>query len=254
MWSQVALLSLALATGYYYYVRRRGAEACLAGALGASGGRSKRKKKNKKKAKSGASSLQNAEQNTDEHVKGHVEQQLEQQDAPESEASVSEEEAAITADTFEADTPDPDSADQWQAASSRSIARAQKPSALPVHRTAWSTLRDTSPERAAPASILRIAPAARPSAPPPPPRVTHAAPAPLTRKQRQNQRKSERLRDARAQAAAVQEQRLRNHQRELAERRSLEQWRSAGRLVRPAPRSEQPGGRQADIGGKLIWD
>ncbi|KAJ1963347.1 hypothetical protein GGI12_002115 [Dipsacomyces acuminosporus] len=147
-------------------------------------------------------------------------------------------------------------------------ARPQKKAAnpIPVHGSVWNDLEsdeDLSKEpepAAASARVLRIGAAQRP--PPQPQRRSvrpQAANEPLTKKQRQNMRKQQKEREARVYAAQVQEERLRQHQRELVDVRSHEQWAKAKRHAAKkgssaGPSSSKVNGTASVFNGKLIWD
>ncbi|KAJ1819060.1 hypothetical protein LPJ75_001281, partial [Coemansia sp. RSA 2598] len=166
--------------------------------------------------------------------------------------------------------------DEWEAVGQQRVAVARKRQAapIPVHRSAWEQLasdEDLDAEESKPtgARILRIGAPARPPQPSPQ-RVRYKPPTPppLTKKQRQNQRKAERVREQRAQAAELQNARLQQHQYEQFEVRSREQWKKAQRAAakrswapasgqKPGTGSAQPAIPKAAaerIEGKLLWD
>ncbi|KAJ1723161.1 hypothetical protein LPJ53_002473 [Coemansia erecta] len=301
MWSQIVLLAAAFGVGYYYASRRSGGQpggaaagraqqATMAGAFPGQnnggvvasaderGGKGRGKGRGrKKKNKGGGAAASPAEQSKEpgvQEVEAEVaeEQPLvveEEPVEPADEPAVPEDELMIPADEPMVSEDEPAvSEDEWQAVGSRGASRTQQQSTpIPVHRSAWTNLSDTSspshsPTRPAPAAILRISPVTHQPARRVQQNTRASLPssAPLTRKQRQNQRKSERLRDVRSQAAELQEQRLRQHQRDLVDVRSREQWKRAGRLEKTRPWSEQrpsrrvPQAKAAVIDGKLIWD
>ncbi|KAJ2815288.1 hypothetical protein FBU31_006980 [Coemansia sp. 'formosensis'] len=158
-------------------------------------------------------------------------------------------------------------ADEWTAVNSMSAARPTKKAAagIPTHASIWNGLtreEDLGREAegpAAPARVLRIGAAAQP--PPAGPmrvRREYANPEPLTKKQKQNQRKTERVREQRAHNSELQEHRLRQHQIALADVRSREQWtkakRTAARTSLPPKSSKTPNSSASVIEGKLVWD
>ncbi|KAJ2718889.1 hypothetical protein GGI07_005536 [Coemansia sp. Benny D115] len=164
--------------------------------------------------------------------------------------------------------------DEWEMVGRHQGAPAVRKRATPIptHPSAWQQLasdedldaRD-SDQAATPARVLRIGAASKP--PPQPVRVRrqYVEPPPPTRKQRQNQKKADRVREAKAEASALQEQRLQQHQRDLFDVRSREQWKKA-QLNPPktpwipsasASSSKTPKTKTAaaaDLEGKLIWD
>ncbi|KAJ2357958.1 hypothetical protein H4S02_012442 [Coemansia sp. RSA 2611] len=89
-------------------------------------------------------------------------------------------------------------------------------------------------------------------------RREYTNPEPLTKKQRQNQRKTERQREQRAHNSEVQDHRLRQHQIALADLRSREQWakakRTAAKTSLPPRSSKTPNSSASVIEGKLVWD
>ncbi|KAJ2742512.1 hypothetical protein GGI20_004423, partial [Coemansia sp. BCRC 34301] len=155
------------------------------------------------------------------------------------------------------------STDEWTAVDSMSAAcpTRQASAGIPTHASVWSGLaheEDLSREKTntAPARVLRIG---SPSRPPPtgPVRVhrEYTSPEPLTKKQRQNQRRTERMREQRALNTTVQEHRLRQHQIALADLRSREQWakakRNAAKTAPPPKSSKTPNSSASVIDGKL---
>ncbi|KAJ2861320.1 hypothetical protein GGI22_002483 [Coemansia erecta] len=136
--------------------------------------------------------------------------------------------------------------------------------AIPVHQTRWANLDidenldHSLNAKAAQPRVLRIG---APAGPPPKalPRIRYDPPEPqkLTKKQRQTQRQMQKRREEHAQAAAIQEQRLREHRRQLEDTRAREQWEKAKRAK--ARKAQQQGGAPKGSGpscidGKLIWD
>ncbi|KAJ2386767.1 hypothetical protein H4S02_003694 [Coemansia sp. RSA 2611] len=154
--------------------------------------------------------------------------------------------------------------DEWQAIGAAG-ARPQKQSSnpIPVHGTAWSAVADDvdlsrdDDQQPSQHRILRIGAPSRPP-PPAPVRREYTGPQPLTKKQRQDRKRAERRREERAQSAAIQDQRLRAHQRQQFDMRSREQWKSEQRkAMRGPPKGAAPShaqGAPSLIDGKLIWD
>ncbi|KAJ1893932.1 hypothetical protein LPJ81_005270, partial [Coemansia sp. IMI 209127] len=135
-------------------------------------------------------------------------------------------------------TRSPASPDEWETV--RRTDSAQTPqrasAAIPVHQTRWANLdidenldHSLNPKAAQP-RVLRIG---APAGPPPRalPRIRYDPPEPqkLTKKQRQTQRQMQKRREEQAQATAIQEQRLREHRKQLEDTRSREQWEKAKR-------------------------
>ncbi|KAJ2618088.1 hypothetical protein H4S08_000012 [Coemansia sp. RSA 1365] len=153
----------------------------------------------------------------------------------------------------------------WVAVGNRG-ARPQntKSTPIPVHDTPWSgmanevDLDEDQDKRPEAARILRIGAPAKPPSAPMPQRRQYTAPPPLTKKQRQSRKKAERQREERAQAAAVQGQRLHSHRRDLVDLRSREQWERERRNALNGPPKgappKQAKGAPSIIDGKLIWN
>ncbi|KAJ2398788.1 hypothetical protein GGI23_003034 [Coemansia sp. RSA 2559] len=163
-------------------------------------------------------------------------------------------------------THTPASPNAWETV--RNSGSAQAPqrasAAIPVHQTRWANLDidenldHSLNAKAAQPRVLRIG---APAGPPPKalPRIRYDPPEPqkLTKKQRQTQRQMQKRREEHAQAAAIQEQRLREHRRQLEDTRAREQWEKAKRAK--ARKAQQQGGAPKGSGpscidGKLVWD
>ncbi|KAJ2057234.1 hypothetical protein GGI17_005768 [Coemansia sp. S146] len=241
-------------------------------------GLSSKKKKNKRKGKAKANTKQQPLPDIEKPKSVQESTQPEAEEAPQGNSNVvgsdvsgtSEHSDAEIARAYEEEVGEEEEeemADEWVAVDSMSAARPTKKASagIPTHASAWSGLtreEDLSQETegpAAPARVLRIGAAARP--PPTGPmrvRREYTNPEPLTKKQRQNQRKTERLREQRALNSEVQDHRLRQHQIALADLRSREQWTKAKRTTAktslPPRSSKTPNSSASVIGGKLVWD
>ncbi|KAJ2337474.1 hypothetical protein GGI00_000223 [Coemansia sp. RSA 2681] len=297
MWIQLLSLAGAFGLGFYFATRGAGAPktattaplsddgATIVGAFPAQGkpvdcndsseGLSSKKKNNKSKNKG--------------KVKRHAKQQalsnletpdsVQESSLPEAAKALPQEDVGVEGDAnddaIELDNSSDDArtyeeeaaADEWTAVDSASAARPirQAPAGIPTHASVWSGLareEDLGREKESPtpARVLRIGSPARP--PPTGPvrvRQEYTNPEPLTKKQRQNQRKTERLREQRTINTEVQDHRLRQHQIALADLRSREQWtkakRTAAKTAMPPPRSSKaPSSSASVIEGKLVWD
>ncbi|KAJ2491401.1 hypothetical protein IWW37_002285 [Coemansia sp. RSA 2050] len=233
---------------------------------GNGGGLSSKKKKNKGKAKKSTKQqpLLNAES-------PELAPESKQPEARQGNSDVVDDDTSDHSDAAIAqaneDEEREEMADEWIAVDSMSAARPTKkaPAGIPIHASVWSSLKreeDLSQETvgpSAPARVLRIGAAARP--PPAGPmrmRREYTSAEPLTKKQRQNQRKTERLREQRAYNSEVQAHRLRQHQIAQTDLRSREQWAKAKRTAAKTslpPRSSKTLNSSASvIEGKLVWD
>ncbi|KAJ2696382.1 hypothetical protein FB645_006215 [Coemansia sp. IMI 203386] len=156
--------------------------------------------------------------------------------------------------------------DEWATVGQQhaTVTKKKQSNPIPVHRSAWEQLasdEDLDAEtdnKPVGARVLRIGAAARPPSPPRPIRQRPVPPPPLTKKQRQNQRKAERVREQRTQMAELQAARLQQHQYEQFEARSREQWTKAQRAAAKKPWTKAskgiPKAAVEQIEGKLIWD
>ncbi|KAJ2348783.1 hypothetical protein GGF43_004509 [Coemansia sp. RSA 2618] len=155
--------------------------------------------------------------------------------------------------------------DEWEAVGTSGVRPAIKQSnPIPVHKTAWSSVTDNvdlsqnEVQHPPQHRVLRIGARAQPPPPPAPPRREYKGPQPLTKKQKQSRKKAERIREERAQAAAIQEQRLHSHQKDLFELRSRKQWEQEQRkAIHGPPKGKAPSHAKnapSLIDGKLIWD
>ncbi|KAJ2662683.1 hypothetical protein IWW48_001741 [Coemansia sp. RSA 1200] len=167
-------------------------------------------------------------------------------------------------------SPSPDAADEWESARRTDSTRAAKrasSAAVSVHPTRWERLdsnenldQDLNPTPVQP-RVLRIGtPVGPPRQDPPRIRYDHTSETKqLTKSQRQTQRKMQKRREERAEAAAIQEHRLRQHRIQLEETRSREQWEKAKRAKAKQQQQQGSHGSKATAGpsfidGKLIWD
>ncbi|KAJ1893557.1 hypothetical protein LPJ71_007179 [Coemansia sp. S17] len=235
-------------------------------------GLSSKKKKNKRKGKAKANTKQQPLLDVEKTKSVQENTQPEVEEAPQGNSNggvsdTSEHSDAEIARAYEEEEEEGEIADEWVAVDSMSAARPTKKASagIPTHASVWSGLTreedlGREPEGpAAPARVLRIGAAARP--PPTGPmrvRREYTNPEPLTKKQRQNQRKTERLREQRAINSEVQDHRLHQHQIALADVRSREQWtkakRTAAKTSLPPRSSKTPNGSASVIEGKLVWD
>ncbi|KAJ1900747.1 hypothetical protein LPJ66_001259 [Kickxella alabastrina] len=284
MWNQVLLLTTAFGLGYIFATRKAQpkaeqpvndnlADKATMGAFPAQnkggaivideGGNGKKKSK-KKKSKKSPKAAPTEQDSTEpllpaaavvEDTKGSVViSEMEDNDDGDNN-SISIETIAHKANEVE----------NWESVGQQGVpAKRREAKPIPIHQSAWEELArdedlDAEPEQSASAArVLRIGAAAR--LPPPPPRARreYVPPAPLTRKQRQNQKKAEIMREERAVAAEIQEQRLKQHQRSLLDVRSREQWSKVKRVEAsklPArPSSKTPNSTASVVDGMLIWD
>ncbi|KAJ2025385.1 hypothetical protein IWW57_003397 [Coemansia sp. S610] len=229
---------------------------------------SKKKKKNNSKGKAKKSTKQQPLPNVESPELAPESKQPEalQGSTHAADDDTSEHSDAAIAQAYEEEERE-EIADEWVAVDTMSAARPTKkvPAGIPTHASVWNGLareEDLSQETVgppAPARVLRIGAAARP--PPAGPmrmRREYTNPEPLTKKQRQNQRKTERQREQRAHNSEVQDHRLRQHQIALADLRSREQWakakRTAAKTSLPPRSSKTPNSSASVIEGKLVWD
>ncbi|KAJ2499124.1 hypothetical protein GGH96_003784 [Coemansia sp. RSA 1972] len=154
--------------------------------------------------------------------------------------------------------------EEWESVGTAGVRPVQKTSnPIPTHKTAWSNVTDdvdlnqNNTHQAPQHRVLRMSARTQPP-PPPAPRREPKGPLPLTKKQRQSRKKAERLREERAQAATIQEQRLHSHQREQFDMRSREQWKQEQqKMLRGPPNGKAPSQAKnapSLIDGKLIWN
>ncbi|KAJ2651607.1 hypothetical protein IWW40_001507 [Coemansia sp. RSA 1250] len=155
--------------------------------------------------------------------------------------------------------------DEWQAVGATGAKPPKKQSSpIPIHSTKWSAvandvdLSEDETKQPSQHRVMRIKAPSQPPAPPAPPRRENKGPQPLTKRQRQSRKKAERRREENAHAAALQEQRLRAHQRELFDIRSREQWKRERLQEARGPPKGAPPNRSKNVphltDGKLIWD
>ncbi|KAJ2245559.1 hypothetical protein IW139_002723 [Coemansia sp. RSA 353] len=154
--------------------------------------------------------------------------------------------------------------EEWESVGTTGVRPLQKTSnPIPTHKTAWSNittdvdLNQNNTQQPPQHRVLRMSARTQPP-PPPAPRREPKGPLPLTKKQRQSRKKAERLREERAQAATIQEQRLHSHQREQFDMRSREQWKQEQQKMLRGPQNgkapSQAKNAPSLVDGKLIWD
>lgn len=264
MWNQILIVATAFGFGYYYATRKSKTEeqdtasnadreeriltstSPIIGPFSEEKAPTKKKKRNKNKKTKKQEPLSQEAEPCIEPVKFQDQKR---------------DDNGHTADAISDGIHEENDADDWESvtpsASARLMPRESK--AIPTHDTAWDSLSkepENKPdgEEVPSARVLRIGEPAR-SPPTRLPRIrrTFVEPEPLTRKQRQNQRKTDRQREQRQLNAELQDERLRQHQRQLMESRSMEQWKKAKKSMPPSSK-KHPGSSAAVIDGKLIWD
>ncbi|KAJ1944675.1 hypothetical protein GGF37_002080 [Kickxella alabastrina] len=285
MWNQLLLLTTAFGLGYIFATRKAQpkaekpvndslADKATVGAFSAQNKAStividecgSGKKKSKKKNSRKSAKIAPAEQNSTEPLlpaaaliedtkDSIVISEVEDNDGDDDNNSISIETIGHKANEVE----------DWESVGQQGVpAKRREAKPIPIHQSAWEELArdedlDAEPEQSASAArVLRIGAATRPLPPPPRARREYVPPAPLTRKQRQNQKKAEIMREERAVVAEIQEQRLKQHQRSLLDVRSREQWSKVKRVEAsklPArSSSKMPNSTASVVDGMLIWD
>ncbi|KAJ1993954.1 hypothetical protein EDC05_001865 [Coemansia umbellata] len=259
MWAQAFILALAFGLGYYFSTAKNpqpgeSAHSPTKSSVGQEAGDDTHETKDRKKSK----------RSKKRPKKQPIPAEANEDAAADKQAAT----GSSTLETNKPDTAEPEmdeleaDASDWEAVTASAQPVERRPAAIPVHDSLWHQLEpeealDGEPLQVAPTRILRIGAPAQPPRKPPQPRTHYTtAPEPLTKKQRQTRRKTQMLREQRAQNAAAQEERLRQHQRELMDIRSREQWEKAKRkqAAKKAQSQKPNAAGPSFIDGKLIWD